>query len=78
MNDLVSKGSLRKWYIADKTNLDSQKLKTVLKEFTEVGLHDRINRINETPTEKGIRMQIGMYFIAAIHLLLFLIMCRYR
>jgi hypothetical protein len=64
--------------MADKTNLDSQKLNTALEEFTVVGLHHRINTINKTLTKKRILMQVGMYFIAPIHLLHFLMMGRYR
>jgi len=64
--------------MADKTNLDSQKLKSALNEFMEVGIRQRGNRLEETPTKKRNLLHIGMYFIALMLLLLFLMMCRSR
>ena len=39
ISDLASKRPLWKWNIADKTNLDVQKLKEALEELADVGLH---------------------------------------
>jgi hypothetical protein len=64
--------------MADKTNLDGQKLKAALDEFAEVGLRRRKNRLEETPTKKRKLVHVGMYFIAPMLLLLFLMMCRSR
>ena len=64
--------------MADKTNLDGQKLKAALDEFAEVGLHQRTNRLEETPTRKRKLLHVAMYFIAPMFLLLFLMMCRSR
>jgi len=73
-----SKRPLWKQYMADKTNLDGQKLKAGLDEFTEVGLRRRKNRLEETPTKKRKLVHVGMYFIAPMLLLLFRMMCRSR
>jgi len=78
ISELESKRPLWKQYMADKTNLDGQKLKAALDEFAEVGLHQRMNRLEETPTKKRKLVHIGMYFIAPMLLLLFLMMCRSR
>jgi hypothetical protein len=64
--------------MAEKTNLDGQKLKAALDEFTEDGLRPRKNRFEATPTKKRKLMHVGMYFIAPMLLLLFLLMCRSR
>jgi len=78
ISDLESKRALCKQYMADKTNLDVPKLKAALDVFTEVHLRKRRNRLEETPTKKRKLVHVGMYFIALMLLLLFLIMCRYR
>jgi hypothetical protein len=73
-----SKRLLRKRYMADKTNLDGQKLKAALDEFVEVGLHRRKNRLEQTPRKNRQLVHVGMYCIALMRLLLFLMMCRSR
>jgi len=78
ISELESKRPLWKWYMADKTNLDGQKFKAALDEFAEVGLRRRKNRLEETPTKKRKLLHVGMYFIAPMLLLLFLMMCRSR
>jgi len=78
ISELESKRPLWKRYMADKTNLDGQKLKAALDEFAEVGLRRRKNRLEETPTKKRKLVHVGMYFIAPMLLLLFLMMCRSR
>jgi len=78
ISDLASKWPHRKWYMADKTNLNGQKFKPTLDEFMEIGLCQRTNRVDETLTKKRKLVHIGMYFIALILLLLFLMMCRSR
>jgi hypothetical protein len=67
-----------KWYMADKTNLDCQRLEAALDEFGEVGLRRRKNRLEETPTKKWKLLQVGMYFNAPMLLLLFQMICRSR
>jgi hypothetical protein len=62
--------------MADKTNLNGQKLKAALDEFAEVGLRRSNNRLKETLTKKRKLMHVGMYFIALMLLLPFLMMCR--
>jgi hypothetical protein len=64
--------------MADKTNLDGQKLKSALDEFVQVGLRRRKNRPEENPTKKSTLVHLRIYFIAPILLLLFLMMCRSR
>jgi hypothetical protein len=64
--------------MADMTNFDGQKLKAALDEFAEVGLRERKNRLEETPTKKRKLGHIGMYFITRMLLLLFLMLCRSR
>jgi hypothetical protein len=64
--------------MADKTNLDGQKLKAALDEFGEVGLRRQKNRLEETPTKKRKLVLVVMYFIAPMLLVLFLKMCRSR
>jgi hypothetical protein len=78
ISELESKRLLWKWYMADKTNLDGQKLKAALNGFVEVGLRRRKNKLEETPTRKSKLMHVGMYFIAPMLLLLFLMMGRSR
>jgi len=78
ISELESKRPLLKRYMADKTNLNGQRLKSALDEFAEVGLRQRGNRLEETPTRKKNLVHIGMYFIAPMLLLLFLMMCRSR
>jgi hypothetical protein len=77
-SELQSKTPRSKWYIADKTNLDGEKLEAALDEFGEVRLRRRIIRPEETPTSKRKLMHIGMYFVAPMLLLRFLMMCRSR
>ena len=50
ISDLESTRPLWKWYMADKTNLDGQKLKAALEDFSVVGLRRRMNRLKETLT----------------------------
>jgi hypothetical protein len=64
--------------MADKTMLDGQKLKAALDEFAEFGLRRRKNRLEETPTKKRKLMHVGMYFIALMLVLLFLVMWKSR
>jgi len=78
ISELESERPLWKWYMADKTNLDGQKVKGALDEFAEVGLRRRKNTLEETPTKKRKLVHVGMYFIAPMLLLLFLMMCRSR
>jgi len=78
ISDLQSKRPHWKWYMADMTNLDGQKLKAALDEFAEVGLHPRKNNVAETLTKKRKLMQVGMYLIAPMLLLFFVMMCKYR
>ena len=78
ISDLESKWLHWKGYIADHTNLDGQKLKAPRDESAEVCLRQRKNVVNKTPTKKRKLMHIGMYFVAPMLLLLFLIMCRSR
>jgi len=75
ISELESKRPLWKRYIADRTNLNGQKVNAALDEFAEVGLRRRKNRLEETPTKKRKLMHVGMYFIAPMLLLLFLMMC---
>lgn len=63
--------------MADTTILDGQKMKAALDEFAEDGLRVRKDRIDQTPTNKWRFIYIGMYFIAPMFLLLFLMMGRY-
>jgi hypothetical protein len=65
-------------YMADKTNLDGQKLKAALDEFADVGLRRRKNRLEETPIKKRKLVHVGMYSMAPMLLLLLLMMCRSR
>jgi len=78
ISELESKRPLWKRYMADKTNLDGQKLKAALDEFAEFGHRRRKNRIEETPTKKRKLVHVGTYSIAPMLLLLFLMMCRSR
>jgi hypothetical protein len=64
--------------MADKTNLDGQKLDAALDDFMDVRLHRRKNRIDVTPTKKKRLVHVGMYFIALILVFFFLMMCRSR
>ncbi|KAF8533659.1 hypothetical protein BDD12DRAFT_809987 [Trichophaea hybrida] len=77
-SDLAPKRPLQKWYKADITILNGQKLKTAGDECTDVGLRQWMQRIPETPTKNRIFVHIGIYFIAPILHLLSLMMCRYR
>jgi len=64
--------------MADKTNLDGQKLNAALDEFVEVGLCQRKNRLEETLAKERKLVDVGTYFITPMLLLLFLMICRYR
>jgi len=75
-SDLDSKRWLWKRYVADKTNLDGQKLNAAQDEIVEVGPRRRKNKLEETPTKRRKLVHIGMHFIALMLLSLFLIMCR--
>jgi hypothetical protein len=77
-SELESKRLHWKQYMADKTNLDGQKLKTALDEFADVGLRQRKNRLEEAPTKKRKLVHVGMYFMTPMLLLLFRMMCRSR
>ena len=78
ISELESKSPLWKRYMADKTNLDGRKLKAALDEFSEVGLRQRMNRVQESLTKKTKLVHVGMYFIALMLRLHFLMMCRSR
>jgi len=77
-SDLVSKSPLGQQYMADKTNLDGQKLKAALDKFVESGVHEGNNMLYETATRKWNLVHIGVYFISPMWLLLFMMMGRYR
>jgi len=64
--------------MADKTNLAGQKLMAARDEFMEDGLRQRKNRLKKTLTKKRNLVHIGMYFIAPILLVFFLMMSRSR
>jgi hypothetical protein len=51
ISDLASKWPLWKWYMSYNTNIDCQQLTTALDKITEIGLHQRKNRHEETPTK---------------------------
>jgi len=57
--DLVSKRPLWKWYMADKTNLDGQKLKAALDVFVEVGLRGRNSVSNGSNPLVRFRVRVG-------------------
>jgi len=78
INNLVSTRPYWKWYMADKTIPDGQKLKAALDECAEVGNRQKKNKIDQTPTKKRKLVHVGMYFVALLFLLLFLMMCRSR
>jgi len=78
ISDLLSNRPLSTQSLADKSNLDGQKLKAALDKLADVGLRQRKNRIDETQTKKRKFVYVGMYFITLMLLLLFLIMCGYR
>jgi hypothetical protein len=53
------------------TDLDGQKLRPLLDEFTAVGFRRRKLRLYKTPTEKSKLVYIGMYYITPmLHLIL--------
>jgi len=62
--------------MADKTILNGRKLKPVLDEFRVVALHPMENRIDVTPATKRPLFNVGMYFIAPMLALVFLILCK--
>jgi len=78
LSDLASEWPLWKLCMADKPNLDGHKLKAALDEFAEVGLRERNNWLDKTPTKKRRLVHVGMYFMTPMHLLLILMMCRQR
>jgi hypothetical protein len=67
-----------KLYMADKTNLDRQKLQAALHGSGEFDFGGREYRIDKTPTRKRKYVHIGMYFISPMLRLLFLMMWRSR
>jgi len=58
--------------MADKTDLQGEKLTAVRDMFTRVGLDGRKKTMDESPTKKSKYVHIGMYFFAPGLLLLFL------
>jgi len=78
ISDLASNRPLWKWYIADKTSLNGQKLKATLEQFTKGGLGWRKNGLNITTTKIWKLVHISMYFIAPKLHSVFPMMCRYR
>jgi hypothetical protein len=76
ISDLESNRPLCKQYMADNTNLDGQKLQAALDGFVEVGHHRRKNSLKDTRTKKPNLVYVGMYFIALLLHLLFLMFCR--
>jgi hypothetical protein len=64
--------------MADKTNLDGQKLMGPLDEFAEVELRRAKYQLKETPTKNRELVHVGMYFFSPILLLLLLMMGRSR
>jgi hypothetical protein len=64
--------------MADKTNLDGHKFKPPLDKLADIGFHRKKNMPNDTSNRKRSLVHIGMYFIAPILILFFLMMCRYR
>jgi len=78
IGNLASKWLLSKFYMADKTNLDGQKLMAAVNEFTEDGLRRRQNTMDKTLTMTTMFESFGMYFIAPMLPFHFVIMCRYR
>jgi len=77
IKDLASKRPLWKWYMADKTNLDGQKLKAALDESAGVGLHRRKNWLDEILTRKEKLVHDVLCILAPVLLCLFLMMCTY-
>jgi hypothetical protein len=57
-------------------NLSGQELFAALGEFAEVGLRWRKNRLEAISNTRRKLVHIGMYFIAPMHRLLFLMMSR--
>ena len=78
ISDLECKWPLWKWYNADMTNLDGENLKAALAEFADVGLHQRNDTLEETPTNKKKLVHIAAKFISLMLPLLFVMMCRSR
>jgi len=77
ISNLVSQRPLWKWNIADHTILDGKNLKAALDKFAEVGLRWRKNWIDETLTQMRKYIHVGMYFIAQMVVLPFLMIWRY-
>jgi len=63
--------------MADRTNLNGQKLKPTRDEMAEVTLLRRKKRMDETPTQKRTFVHVSMYVIAPMFILLFVMMCKY-
>jgi hypothetical protein len=60
-SDLVSKRLLGKRYMADKTNLDGQKLKEALNEFVGVRLRRTKNWLEDIATKKSKFVHLNTY-----------------
>jgi hypothetical protein len=78
ISDLEYKRQLWKWFMVDETNLNGQKLEVALDEFAEVVVWRRINKQAATLTKKRNLVHIGMYSIAPMLVLLFLMSCTSR
>jgi hypothetical protein len=78
MSDLISKRLLWKWYMADKTHLNHQKLKAACDKINEVGIHRETNSIDKTSSTMWKFTHVGMTFIALKLRLLFFTMCKFR
>jgi len=74
ISHVESKRLLSTRYMADKTNPDCQILKAALDWFVEVGLRLYRKMLKATLTKKRKLVHVGMYSIAPMHILLFLIM----
>jgi len=72
ISELESKRPLWIRYMPDTTNINGQKPKASRDEVAEVALRRRKIRLKETPTRKRTLLHVGMYFIAPMLLLLFL------
>jgi hypothetical protein len=58
--------------MADKTNLNGQKHKAAVDELKEVGLCQRMNRLEQTPTQKWKLVPGTTYYITRIFPMLLL------
>jgi len=77
ISDLGTILPLCKWYITAKTDLNGQKLKPALDEFTAVGFCWRKIRLYKTPTGMRNLVQIGMYYIAPMLPWILPMLCRF-